>query len=352
VVATASAGGYDLELATALRAVTMAARLCGDVAGELEVGVLSKDDRSPVTVADFGSQAIVNRELAAAFPADPVMAEEDSSALRVEGNDQLLAQVIEHVSRVVGASGEDEVCGWIDRGNLDATRDRYWVLDPIDGTKGFLRGDQYAIALALIDRGELRVAALACPEMRGKGRGALFFATKGGGAWETSLESPGDGERIRVSDVSDPRVVRLCEPVEPSHSHHALAAQALERLAEAAPDSIQGDGDADEVERPAPVRLDSQAKYGAVAAGDAELYLRLPTSSDFVERVWDHAAGVLIVEGAGGSVTDALGQPLDFSHGTGLASNRGVVATNGLVHDAVISALAQLLEREQAADER
>ena len=88
-----------------------------------------------------------------------------------------------------------------------------------------------------------------------------------------------------------------------------------------------------------PVRVDSQSKYGLVARGDAELYLRIPRGEDYRERVWDHAGGTIIVEEAGGRVTDIDGRPLDFTQGRCLERNRGIVASNGLVHDAVLQAL-------------
>ena len=75
------------------------------------------------------------------------------------------------------------------------------------------------------------------------------------------------------------------------------------------------------------MRLDSQAKYAVVARGEAEAYLRLPTRADYREKIWDHAAGVLIVEEAGGTVTDITGRPLEFTHGRDLAANRGVIVT-------------------------
>jgi 3'(2'), 5'-bisphosphate nucleotidase len=88
--------------------------------------------------------------------------------------------------------------------------------------------------------------------------------------------------------------------------------------------------------------MDSQAKYGIVARGDAALYLRLPSpkSPDYRENIWDHAAGSLIVEEAGGRVTDMYGQPLDFASGRKMLHNRGVIVSNGLLHTAVIEALA------------
>jgi 3'(2'), 5'-bisphosphate nucleotidase len=89
--------------------------------------------------------------------------------------------------------------------------------------------------------------------------------------------------------------------------------------------------------------MDSQAKYGAVARGDAALYLRLPSpkSPDYREKIWDHAAGALIVEEAGGRVTDMHGQPFDFGSDYKMRDNRGVVVSNGLLHPAVIEVLAQ-----------
>jgi 3'(2'), 5'-bisphosphate nucleotidase len=88
--------------------------------------------------------------------------------------------------------------------------------------------------------------------------------------------------------------------------------------------------------------MDSQAKYGIVARGDAEIYLRMPTRADYREKIWDHAAGALIVEEAGGTVTDILGRPLDFHQGRELSGNRGVVVTNGRSHTLVLETLHAL----------
>ena len=71
----------------------------------------------------------------------------------------------------------------------------------------------------------------------------------------------------------------------------------------------------------------------------ADVYLRLPTRADYREKIWDHAAGALIVTEAGGRVTDVDGRPLDFTRGSSLLDNRGVLATNGLLHDRVLKAI-------------
>jgi 3'(2'), 5'-bisphosphate nucleotidase len=87
--------------------------------------------------------------------------------------------------------------------------------------------------------------------------------------------------------------------------------------------------------------MDSQCKYGLVARGDASLYLRIPAQNFYVEAIWDHAAGSIIVEEAGGRVTDLQGKVLDFSTGRKLAKNRGIIATNGQFHDQVLEAVRE-----------
>ena len=77
--------------------------------------------------------------------------------------------------------------------------------------------------------------------------------------------------------------------------------------------------------------------------GQAEIYLRLPTREDYVEKIWDHAAGMIVVEEAGGRVTDARGRDLDFRYGRTLDGNAGIVATHGPIHDEVLEAVAQAL---------
>src|SRR5690606_1688037 len=84
-------------------------------------------------------------------------------------------------------------------------------------------------------------------------------------------------------------------------------------------------------------RLDSQAKYAVVAAGEAEIYLRLTRHTGYVENIWDHAAGALVVEEAGGKLTDLNGERLDFSRGPRLEKNVGIVASNGRFHDRIPS---------------
>jgi HAL2 family 3'(2'),5'-bisphosphate nucleotidase len=316
---------YTRELVVAIGAVREASRLCIGVRGSIDPGVLDKKDLSPVTVADFGSQALVCRALAEAFPHDPVVAEEDADELRREEGGGVGDAVLRNVREIRPEAEREEVYRWIDHGGAEAGAARFWTLDPIDGTKGFLRSEQYAIALALIVEGRLVVSALACPNLpdpEGLGVGMLFTAVRGRGAAARPLTGDGEGRTIRVSSVEDPSAARFCESVESAHSAHGPAAEIAERLGIKTP----------------PLRLDSQAKYAVVARGEAEIYLRLPTRADRRELIWDHAAGALIIAEAGGMVTDLDGNPLDWTRGRRLEANRGTVVTNGRFHDRVLDA--------------
>ena len=91
-----------------------------------------------------------------------------------------------------------------------------------------------------------------------------------------------------------------------------------------------------------PARLDSQCKYAVVARGQADVYLRIPTSKTYVEKIWDHAAGMIIATQAGAVVSDITGAPLDFSRGRGLSANRGVVCAAAGVHERVIDVIDRL----------
>jgi 3'(2'), 5'-bisphosphate nucleotidase len=329
---------WEREIAIARRAAQRAALLCEDVRRELVPVSLIKKDRSPVTVADFGAQAIVCHELLREFPGESVVAEEDSAVLRAPENSASLASVTEHVRRQIQGASAADVCNWIDHGN-GVVGGRFWTLDPIDGTKGFLRGDQYAIALALIEDGDLKVGVLACPYLlidaaRQDGpRGVLFCASRGEGAWAEPLANGAlknarrDEEKLRVVNGTRGAAFRLVESMEASHANLSLQESIARSVGIVAPS----------------VHMDSQAKYGVVARGDAALYLRIPSpkTPNYRENIWDHAAGALIVEEAGGRVTDVRGAPLEFAGGTRMERNRGVVVSNGAIHAQVLEELSK-----------
>ncbi|KAM5349235.1 hypothetical protein ACJ41O_005742 [Fusarium nematophilum] len=142
------------------------------------VDEISEGDNSPVTVADFAAQALLIGAIRAVFPNDAVLGEEDSAVLRV---DQALSnKVYELVSSAIDVAdfhakgcalpkpaSVDEMLDLMDLGGRGRGGDtgRFWVMDPIDGTATFLKVQQYAVSLALIEDGKEVVGVLECPNI-------------------------------------------------------------------------------------------------------------------------------------------------------------------------------------------
>lgn len=400
--------------AAAVRHASALARVVQCTLGASDARV--KSDTSPVTVGDFGVQAVVSLSLRAqlhaaaggAAAAFRLIAEEDAATL-ASGPPELLAHVVAAVNAAYppaaaraeaaaalaalvatwaggGASPSrphppvadpalaalfdrdawraDDVLAAVGAGEFgegapgapvppagappSACLPRHWMLDPVDGTKGFLRGatepgagHQYCVGLALLDGGEPVVGVLGCPSLpfpslrashtggaAGGGGGfacvgTLFTARSGLGTWQEPLGegmTHGDAapHRVRVfgAPPATPSATVVCESFEAGHSDHALSSRVAAALGIASAAS------------PPPVRMDSMAKYGLLARGDAHVYLRFPRAG-YVENAWDHAAGSVVLREAGGVVTDAAGAPLDFSAGRALARNVGVLASVG-----------------------
>lgn len=126
--------------------------------------------------------------------------------------------------------------------------------------------------------------------------------------------------------------LNFLESVEAAHASHSTNARVAQAL------GIKKD----------PIRMDSQAKYCSLARGDGGVYLRMPVGTGYVEKIWDHASGALLIEEAGGVITDSRGVPLDFGLGRTLGENWGVVAAGKAVHPRVIEALKKVREEEAA----
>lgn len=320
----------------ALTAVQQAALLAQEIQSEMVTPAITKDDRSPVTVADFAAQAVVGYYLERRFPDLSLVGEENAAVLKTPEGQGSLDKITGFVRRVVPGVSTQDVIDFIDRGRGDV-RDRYWTLDPIDGTKGFLRGDQYAAALAYVESGQVQIGVLGCPNLSPRrlsdldGQGSLLAAVRGEGSWMTVLEqSPADQvyREVRVSAQADPAQARVLRSFESGHTNVSQ----IDRFQ----DALGGEAD--------PVRLDSQAKYALLAAGEGEIYLRLLSEDrrDYREKIWDQAAGSVLVEEAGGVVTDLDGVALDFSQGRRLSVNRGLCASNGILHQKALQALDEI----------
>lgn len=323
----------DTRVDFALKAVQGAACLASDIQNEMVSEAITKDDRSPVTVADFAAQAIVGYMLESSFPGALLVGEEQADLLRSPAEREILERITEFVKRLIPGVSPEEVCDHIDRG-VDNPGKNYWTLDPIDGTKGFLRGAQYACALAYVENGVVQLGVLGCPNIKSDlkqekgGEGSILIAVKGEGSWISKIRgdlSPDQFRILTVSNIFRVEDARLMRSFESGHTN-TLQVDAFQ-------DALGGLAD--------PVKMDSQVKYALLAGGEGEIYLRLlsPDQKDYREKIWDQAAGSIIVEEAGGKVTDLDGKTLDFSQGRTLKENRGICASNGLLHNEALEAL-------------
>ncbi|KAG6517378.1 PAP-specific phosphatase HAL2-like isoform X1 [Zingiber officinale] len=367
---------YARELDVAVRVVQMACSLCQRVQSRLvarEKGkVTSKEDNSPVTVADWGVQALVSWLLSNYFGSEhiSIVAEEDVSTLSREDGTVLLQSVTSSVNECLFEAPKyglkaplkpleaQEILDAIRSCNsTGGSKGRFWVLDPVDGTLGFVREDQYAVALALIEDGEVVLGALGCPNYPRRKewlnyhqryyrlmttlsppasgswhKGCVMYARKGTGeAWMQPLihdfekfDWHNSARMIRVSSITDPASATFCEPVEKANSSHSFTAGLAHSVGL----------------RKQPLRVYSMVKYAAIARGDAEIFMKFARAG-YKEKVWDHAAGSVIIQEAGGVVTDAGGRTLDFSKGIYLEGlDRGIIACSGpLLHEKILKAV-------------
>lgn len=374
-MSSSSPAQYDLERAIAISAVERASSLTDKVFRNLVTAdTVTKKDKSPVTVGDYSAQAVVNAILGSHFPDDPIVGEEDSKDLQKPESESLRKQIFSLANEALQNSAQEcpavadaeeskpseqalgnreltekELLAAIDRGSAEGgAKGRCWALDPIDGTKGFLRGGQYAVCLAFMVDGVVQVGVMGCPNLphdassakpkegefgAGEKRsdlGTLFIAVRGQGAYQRPLQG-GKEERITMRQISSLSEASFCESVEAGHSSHGTNARIAELLGITA----------------SSVRMDSQAKYASISRGDGDVYLRLPVGDgSYQEKIWDHASGSLLVEEAGGKVSDISGKDLNFAVGRTLRENRGVVASQKELHSKVIEAVRKALEEE------
>lgn len=377
------------------------------------IETISKQDASPVTVGDFASQALALQILHHYFPYDMFIAEEGSEALQKE--DGLLNKVWEAVNHVQSNTFDrkEQLLSTIDYGqginvesNQQSTgnRRRVWCLDPIDGTKGFLRGrvegGQFCVALALLEDGEPVLSILGCPNlplqytpatsaipyglwseqevqeslkqktMFSTMRGSMFVAVRGCGCYEIPLYEIetyllGDDKfrgqqstestsitwnplQVTPNDGSSniPSQAKFCLGVEREFSDPRGTVLKIASLIHG-PNAILIDssGKQDIINS---LRMDGQGKYGLLARGDAEYFLRLPKDG-YIDFVWDVAAGYLVLKEAGGQLTDLHGESIDFSEiGVGRRSKlpdsvKGILGScGGVFHRALVDAYEQV----------
>ncbi len=268
-------GPYARELEVALElARASAATALKYFGGPLRVE--HKGDE-PVTQADRAVNELIVRGLRDAFPRDGILAEESVDTDRRLG------------------------------------LERVWMVDPLDGTKGFIAGSgDFAVQIGLAVGGRSVLGVVHAPAAD-----VLYWAAPGAGAW---VERPSLApERLRVSGQSDVRRMRLAE----SRSHRGPRMDAVVRAL----------GVRDEVKRHS-----VGIKVGLLVERQCDLYIHLSPST----KQWDTCAPEAILHEAGGRMTDLWGEPLVYNTPDPLNRN-GLVASNGAAHERIVETVTSLL---------
>ncbi|KAK4247260.1 hypothetical protein C7999DRAFT_32341 [Corynascus novoguineensis] len=344
---------------------------------------VAKPDASPVTVADLAAQALLVAALRACFPDDAVLGEEDASALRADP--ALAARVWELVDEVAAAattpldddseaSEEGGLLGPLPRnlaemltlielgGDGAAAKEaiaagrRVWTIDPIDGTSAYMQGGQYAISVALLDGGREVVGVLGCPNWRYEadlpvgewriwenvvdegGMGLMLSAVRGQGA---TVRPMGRGCELLPGRRVDrgrgkPVALRDMHFVD-SQKSPATLTEKVRELARMAGAAYRGTN-----------IYSSHMRYAAVVLGGREcVQLRWPKPTKGPWSIWDHAGSQLIyTESGAGKVTDLFGKPIDFTAGSKLSNNRGLVTADESIHGEILA----MVDRMRTAD--
>ncbi|CCC69342.1 hypothetical protein NCAS_0C03520 [Naumovozyma castellii] len=359
---------FEKELLLATQAVRKASlltkRIQSEVIAHRDSTTITKTDNSPVTIGDYAAQTIIINAIKANFPDDKIVGEESAEGLEDGFVSEILKEIEINDTVFQGEYSNDDDVGFkfvdksfplksiedvkqiINFGDYEGGRQgRFWCLDPIDGTKGFLRGEQFAVCLALIVDGVVQVGCIGCPNLTlsdytdsvkdipgHESFGYIFRAVRGSGAFYSTASIAKEWTQIHVRDIKNTNEMITLEGVEKGHSSHDEQSQIKEQLGVTKS-----------------LHLDSQVKYCILALGLADLYLRLPIKMSYEEKIWDHGAGNVIVHEAGGFHTDSMKDvPLDFGCGRTLKT-KGVIASSGPkeLHDLIVATSKKVISQRK-----
>ncbi|KAJ3670291.1 hypothetical protein LUZ60_010615 [Juncus effusus] len=378
---------FHRQLSVAVDAVQRACSLCVDVKKTLmsnDDRVLEKVDNTPVTIADFSVQALISLELKRHFPDIPLVAEEDSNFLRSEGQNGniLIDSIFNTVCNKMDGSDlmlkSDDVLRAIDRGGKDAVTFNanpatYWVLDPIDGTRGFLKGNDalYVVGLALIVEGEIVLGVMGCPNWKNSKNtlpnptnyentplktGIIMISHINCGTWTKSISHKVDSvisrdnirgdsvisrdniwKRSFVDNCDVVQKARFCIPESQTWD--------LIPLSNIFGSTVEKCDDDDENNvLILPTCCGSLCKYLMVASGRASVFVQ-KTRTQTIIKAWDHTVGVICITEAGGKVSDWSGNELDFAADMEgrriIFPSGGVLTTNGILHEEIINIISE-----------
>jgi 3'(2'), 5'-bisphosphate nucleotidase len=275
----ANSQSYDHEVSVALELAREAGAAILDLyEGPLDIQQKADaDDREPVTQADKLANEIIVQRLVREFPRDGILAEESVDTAR----------------------------------RLD--KSRVWMIDPLDGTTGFIDGNgDFAVQIGLTEDGACVLGVVYQPLT-----GVLYRALRGQGAW---IERPEfEPERAQVSDHSEISKMRLAA----SRSHRSPRMDKV----------VRAFGLKEEV-----LRGSVGIKIGLIIEQQCDLYIHLSPRT----KQWDTCAPEIILHEAGGRLTDLFGRPLAYNRAE-VQNRNGIVASNGASHALIVESLKPLL---------
>jgi len=311
------------DCSRAVDLVVEATRLAVAARRELPVeAIVEKPDGSVVTAVDVALQVWILDALDREFGAASVIAEEDLASI---GGKPAAESHCRALLREWGFEGGERRIEWaLSVGTTDGPtrdRERCWILDPIDGTHGYIDGAHWCPCLALLVRGEVAFGANGHDTVAG---GVAYGAERGAGTWATRLDG-GAPDRVLVRSDRPARE----EPVRVVAPARATESQIRARRA-------VGESTGHPVEL---LHADSQAKYALVLAGEADVaYSRRGGGPG--KYVWDHAGATLLAREAGAWIGDTDGSPIDCALGRRLSGNRAVICTARGLGPAIAATLA------------
>ncbi|KAG6053007.1 hypothetical protein E4U17_005142 [Claviceps sp. LM77 group G4] len=366
---------YVKELTLCFRVLRAAAPLSQSLLSpRKDKGAVTKDDFSPVTVADFALQALLIATIQRAFPEDAFVGEEDASALRA--NDALLTRVWDLLqqTRVTGVDNEqghrdengialpeskEHLCGLLDQAGSGCPRKkgRTWIFDPIDGTRIYLRGGLYAINMALLVDGIQTLGCVGCPNLAidakapltnedidARGMGSIIYAVRGHGAYAMSMNvntAPGD---VTGDHLNDHNHHRLAQVSSSSGMRFVTCASIVDSALENVHGQIASRLNA---EYPGCDLVAWVVRWATLAMGLGNTTVWIYKRRDRYGKVWDHAGAMLLFEETGGKITDVMGRDIDLTAGRTMSANFGFVAAPRHLHQKVLDVVREVLKEQE-----
>ncbi|MBL9140342.1 MAG: hypothetical protein JNK53_00625 [Phycisphaerae bacterium] len=317
-----------LDLQALVSVVAAALPLTRTLAQQLErVPAIRKPDGSPVTVVDFVVQAVLVHGLRRLAPSTGFICEESRKGMLECDRPDVVRLYLDTVRPLVGAETDEHAMQLLDPAPPSA--DDWWLIDPIDGTSGFVAGAHFSVCVARVTGGRAVMSAVGCPRLQSRGSvdvaadgpGSVVAASRDGGAWNWCEATRAYAPLARAPWRQPLRWARSV-----NRRNKVLRAQPAVDSLGFAIESIP---------------IDSQCKYALVAADRADVAVRLPGRGG-PECGWDHVAGTLVAHEAGARSTDVLGKPLDARFGVRLERNSGVLCAPPELHARMVQALADV----------